>query len=368
MGLWPRREDRRMAQENIGKRFEGYQIYDQHYEKVGKVADLFVDEHDVPEYIGVKTSLFGGPSTLIPMEIVRVNDLRQVVEVASDKATIEKAPSFDDDAEITGEFEDRVYAHFGETRESPLAGRGGHGAYHDENADVDVAYGERSRAPEYGAVPAAPVEYEYPSDSANEERGYAETRPKTEPVAEPREGARVYDWDIGTERRGTDRGHSGAGTVCFFMSMGDTETGEFREHDRNLEGLSQPGSDLEDEDELRVQRSEEELRAGTREREAGSVKVRKRVRVDRERIEVPTRREAVSVERVPVSGEASEAQIGADEVSVPVVEDEVVVQKKPVVKEEIRVRKDVVHERQIVEEDVRREEVDIEDDTRHRRG
>jgi hypothetical protein len=112
-----------MAQENFGKRFDGYQIYDQHYEKVGKVDDLFVDENDVPEYIGVKTSLFGGPSTLIPMEIVRVNDLRQLVEVASDKATIEKAPSFDDDAEITAEFEDRVYTHFGATRESPLAGR-----------------------------------------------------------------------------------------------------------------------------------------------------------------------------------------------------------------------------------------------------
>src|SRR5918994_480802 len=203
-----------MAQENIGKRFDGYQIYDQHYEKVGKVDDLFVDEHDVPEYIGVKTSLFGGPSTLIPMDIVRVNDLRQLVEVASDKATIEEGPSFG-----------------------------------------------------YGAVPAAPVEYEYPSDSANEERGYAETRPKTEPVAEPREGARVYDWDIGTERRRADGVHSGAGAtdagsagaMGSGMGMGDTETGEFREHDRNQEGLSQPGSDLEDEDELRVQRSEEEL-------------------------------------------------------------------------------------------------------------
>jgi uncharacterized protein (TIGR02271 family) len=365
-----------MAQENFGKRFEGYQIYDQHYEKVGKVDDLFVDENDVPEYIGVKTSLFGGPSTLIPMEIVRVNDLRQLVEVASDKATIEKAPSFDDDAEITAEFEYRVYTHFGATRESPLAGRGGYGAYHDENADVDVAYGERSRAPEYGAVPAAPVEYEYPSDSANEERGYAETRPKTEPVAEPREGARVYDWDIGTERRGTDRGHSGAGTtdsttagtVGSGMSMGDTETGEFREHDRNQEGLSQPGSDLEDEDELRVQRSEEELRAGTREREAGAMKVRKRVRTDREQIEVPTKHEEVTVERVPVEGEATEAQIGEDEVTVPVTEEEVVVDKRAVAKEEIRLRKDVVEDTETVEEDVRREEVEVEDDTERGSG
>src|SRR3989337_3968903 len=68
------------------------------------------------------------------------------------------------------------------------------------------------------------------------------------------------------------------------------------------EGVSQShGDDLADQDELRVQRSEEELRAGTREREAGSVKVRKRVTTDRERIEVPVKHEEVTVQRVPGS-------------------------------------------------------------------
>ncbi len=102
----------------------------------------------------------------------------------------------------------------------------------------------------------------------------------------------------------------------------------------------------EREDELRVQRTEEELAAGTREREAGEVRVRKNVRTDRESIEVPTRHEEVSVERVPVEGEATEAEIGEDEVVVPVTEEEVVVSKRPVVKE-----------------DVRREEIDIDDET-----
>ncbi|HEX8261023.1 MAG TPA: DUF2382 domain-containing protein, partial [Rubrobacteraceae bacterium] len=55
-----------------------------------------------------------------------------------------------------------------------------------------------------------------------------------------------------------------------------------------------------DEDELRVQRSEEELRTDTREREAGEVRVRKYVRTEREQVRVPKRREEVSVERVPV--------------------------------------------------------------------
>src|ERR687889_473300 len=80
-----------------------------------------------------------------------------------------------------------------------------------------------------------------------------------------------------------------------------------------------PKEGFRDEEELRVQRTEEELRAGTREREAGEVRVRKNVRTDREQISVPTRHEEVSVERVPVEGrEASEAEIGEDEVTMPV--------------------------------------------------
>src|ERR687894_94123 len=122
-------------------------------------------------------------------------------------------PASEEAGKKTAEFEERVYAHFGARREPPPTDRGGYGTYHDENADVDVAYGERSRALESGSTaPATPVGYEYPAGErkaagplspTGKERGYAE--------AEPREGARVYDWDIETERRGADRVHSGAG-------------------------------------------------------------------------------------------------------------------------------------------------------------
>ena len=50
-------------------------------------------------------------------------------------------------------------------------------------------------------------------------------------------------------------------------------------------------------------------RAGTREREAGAVNMRKRVRTDRERLEVPTMREKVTVDRVPVEAEAAKAEM-----------------------------------------------------------
>jgi uncharacterized protein (TIGR02271 family) len=141
----------------------------------------------------------------------------------------------------------------------------------------------------------------------------------------------------------------------------DEERARRRDPEHNRE-------DLRDEDELRVQRTEEELRAGTREREAGEVGVRKSVRTEREQVRVPKRREEVHVDRVPVEDrEASEAEIGEDEVSVPVTEEEVVVEKRPEVKEEIRVRKDVAQDEEVVEEDVRREEIDIEDQTERRR-
>lgn len=317
-------EKREDQSTEIGNQYAGYQIYDQHYEKIGKVDDLFVDDNDRPEYVGVKIGFLGSNTTLIPMDIVRMNDERQLIEVASDKDTIKDAPSFGDDEEITPEIEDRVYAHFGVERGASSAVRSGYGEQDYAGAggspDVDVEYGERHSAP-------AP--------------------------------------DVGSEPQASDerREREESGEVGPGMKMGDTESGEFRGHASEEEGLRQPGSDLEDEDELRVKRYEEELRAGVREREAGSVRVRKRVRTDRERVSVPTRREEVSVERVPVEGEASEAEIGDDEIRVPVIEEEIVVEKRPVVKEELRIRKDVVEDEEVIEEDVRKEEVEIEDET-----
>jgi stress response protein YsnF len=44
----------------------------------------------------------------------------------------------------------------------------------------------------------------------------------------------------------------------------------------------------------------------------------------------------------------------------------VVVEKRPVAKEEVRIRKDVVEDTEVVEEDVRREEVDVDDATERR--
>jgi stress response protein YsnF len=76
-----------------------------------------------------------------------------------------------------------------------------------------------------------------------------------------------------------------------------------------------------------------------------------------------TERTWKTAEGVPHS---QEAKISEEEIRIPLIEEELVVEKRPVVKEEIRVRKKIVEEEELIEEDVRREEIDIDDQTKRR--
>jgi hypothetical protein len=115
---------------DLEEAYKDYTVYDQHYEKIGKVDDLFVDEHDQPEYIGVKTGFLGMKSTLIPMELARVNDRRKLIEVAADKHTVTEGPAFGDDEEITPDHEARIYGYYGLQHPGLQEGRGGYGDYY----------------------------------------------------------------------------------------------------------------------------------------------------------------------------------------------------------------------------------------------
>src|ERR671939_2020655 len=99
------RSDRFTALED---RYAGYTVYDQDYEKIGKVDDLFLDESDQPEYFGVKMGFLGTSSTLIPADIATINNEQGFIEVSQPKSTVKEGPAFDDDREITPEYEDEV--------------------------------------------------------------------------------------------------------------------------------------------------------------------------------------------------------------------------------------------------------------------
>jgi hypothetical protein len=92
---------------------EEYHVYDRHYERIGRVDDVFIDDQDAVSYIGVKMGFFGTNSTLVPVEIVRVNDIRRLIEVDEDAETIKHAPHFGHDETVSPELEDRVRTYFG---------------------------------------------------------------------------------------------------------------------------------------------------------------------------------------------------------------------------------------------------------------
>jgi len=115
-----------------------------------------------------------------------------------------------------------------------------------------------------------------------------------------------------------------------------------------------------------ITRSEEELRVGSTEREAGRVRLKKYVVEDEVTQTVPVRREEVRIEREPITdanlGDATSGPaISEQEHEVTLHAEEVVAQKRVVPKERIRLEKDVETEQRAVNETVRKEQIDIVD-------
>jgi uncharacterized protein (TIGR02271 family) len=113
----------------------------------------------------------------------------------------------------------------------------------------------------------------------------------------------------------------------------------------------------------RLQLRDEELEVRKQPVQAGEVRIRKEVVTEQRTIDVPVTREEVVIERHQVAdGTPAVAGAGADqdEVRIPVMEEQVKVEKRPVVREEISVGKREVEDVRHVEGTVSHEEARIE--------
>ena len=118
-------------------------------------------------------------------------------------------------------------------------------------------------------------------------------------------------------------------------------------------------------------RSEEELRVGKTSRESGRARLRKYVVTEQVEKTVPVQREEVRVEREPITdanvGDATSGPaISEEEHEVTLHEEEVVVDKRAVPKERVRMDTETVTEDQTVSEQVRKEQIKAEGDARGR--
>jgi sporulation protein YlmC with PRC-barrel domain/stress response protein YsnF len=122
--------DRDVRLKELAEKYEGYEVFDSVGEKIGKVDDLFIDETDREEYIGVKMGLFGlSGKTLIPMEIARLDEQERRVEVAALKDQVKDAPHYHDDDDIDHEFEARIRDRYGLEGQEASPERGTYGRY-----------------------------------------------------------------------------------------------------------------------------------------------------------------------------------------------------------------------------------------------
>ena len=111
-------------------------------------------------------------------------------------------------------------------------------------------------------------------------------------------------------------------------------------------------------------RSEEELRIGKRETDAGQVRLRKFVETEPVTENVQLRQETASIERTPVNKPVGDVEIGEQEITADLRGEEPVVEKRAVAKEEVRLRKGSETRDEQVSESVRKERIETEGDTK----
>jgi uncharacterized protein (TIGR02271 family) len=114
-----------------------------------------------------------------------------------------------------------------------------------------------------------------------------------------------------------------------------------------------------------VTRHEEELQVGKQEVEAGRARLRKWVETEPVEMNVQLRQETARVKREQIDEPVRDAELGEEQVDVPLRGERPVVQKQTVAKERIGLEKDVTTQRETIADEVRKERVEAEeDDTR----
>ena len=117
-----------------------------------------------------------------------------------------------------------------------------------------------------------------------------------------------------------------------------------------------------DEEKLVIPIIEEQAFVDKRVVETGKVRISKRISEHEEFIDEPLFREEVTVERVPVNqyvDQPPQVRHEGDVMIIPVVQEQLVMQKRLVLVEELRVRKQVVETHQPQTVTLRREDVDV---------
>jgi uncharacterized protein (TIGR02271 family) len=90
----------------------GRDVYDESGEKIGSAAEVYLDdETGQPEWVTVRTGLFGTKESFVPIRDADVTD--DGVRVPVSKARVKDAPKIDTDGHLSPEEEQELYRYYG---------------------------------------------------------------------------------------------------------------------------------------------------------------------------------------------------------------------------------------------------------------
>ncbi|KOX33246.1 hypothetical protein ADK67_06755 [Saccharothrix sp. NRRL B-16348] len=291
------------------------EVIDEHGERIGTVKQVWLDDRDGrPMWASVHTGLFGLKESFVPIQDATMG--KGVVTVPVEKQQVKDAPRIDvSDQHMSDRQQDELYEYYGMI---PTHRTGDH-----------------DRLPNRGRTETKPMPAAGHTSglTRGEMRGGGmpgETRP---------------------EGRGTMRGQTTAGQAA----AGQPATGKRGRHEAST-GDS-------------VTRYEEELDVGTREVEAGRVRLVKHTVTEQKDMTVPVTHEEVRVVREPAEGAPTSHAFTDEEAEAEVTlrRQEPVVEKKTRPVEKVRLDKQTVTEQERVHGEVRKERVDVERDDQIKR-
>ena len=287
-------------------------VCDSEGNKIGKAKHVFLDDvTGEPEWVSVKTGLFGGSETFVPIHQAAMVDDR--LQVPYHKDTVKDAPNVDVDAggHLSEAEEHRLYEHYG--------------------IDWDAAW---QRADQSGG-------------SAG--RGTAGTG--TAPVAGAAGVGLGAATGAGTARKGSETSVDE-----------DALAGRGVAADRGLVDGSMADGSVTDN---AMTRSEERMHVGTERVESGRARLRKYVVTEDEEHTVPVRHEEVRITREPITEANIDAALDGPEISeaqheVTLHEERPVTRMETVPVERVRLETEEVTEQRTVHGQVRKEKTKTE--------
>ena len=318
----------------------GHPVHDSSGRKIGDAKHMYLDDATGnPEWVTVKTGLFGNSETFVPTRSARL--VQDHLEIPYDKDKVKGAPNVDVDSggHLSVEEERHLYRYYGLESSGAAAG---------EKAAAAGAAGTAASSGRH----ARPSGEQGPGTSAGIDEGTGTGAgagmgqgPKAGTAAGVREGM---------SGSGGEKTAGGADTG---MSGSEAGTGTGYATERSAQTTGRSGLDEGE----AMTRSEEEMVVNVERHASGRARMHKYVEVEEVEKTVPVRHEEVRLEREPIT-EATRAgmnpEISEDDQYITLHEEEAIIDTRVVPKERVRMRVEEHTEQKTVHGRLRKERIE----------